>query len=75
MLYKATFGGVFFNLAEARAAARDVSGGSSFPGGFVSLGRVAILETVEFDGGGGGGGGGTLDMGDGCCCWGIDIGC
>lgn len=43
-----------------------------------SLGRVAIPEIVELEGGGGGGGGGTLDCGEGCWadndigCWSVD---
>lgn len=56
-----TFDGVFFNLAEARAAASEVSVGSEPRGFMLSLGRVAIPVIAELFGGGGGGGGGTLD--------------
>lgn len=64
--------GVLFSLAEARAAASDVSEGSEPTGLMLSLGRVAIPEMEELAvGGGGGGGGGTLDRGDGCS----EIGC
>lgn len=67
--------GVLFSLAEARAAASEVSVGSEPAGLMLSLGSVAIPEMEELQlavGGGGGGGGGTLDKGDGCSetgCW------